>query len=203
MKCPYCTALDTKVIDSRLNQTGDITRRRRACVRCEGRFTTYERVEEVMPVVIKKDGRREPYVREKALSGVQKAAQKRSVTTEQIETLLQKIEKKIQSYGLKEVPSRTIGEMLMVELHHVDKVAYVRFASVYREFRDVEEFVAELTEIPHGAQPSDPTHPMFSFAAEEGEEAAPPSSEAAASGKAVPAPTKSEKTDKPEPPARQ
>src|SRR3954468_4854038 len=102
MKCPYCTTLDTKVVDSRLNQPGDITRRRRQCLRCEGRFTTYERVEEVMPVLIKKDGRREPYDRAKGLSGVQKACQKRPVTTSKIEELVPNIEKRLQSYGLKE-----------------------------------------------------------------------------------------------------
>lgn len=144
MKCPFCANLDTKVIDSRLNQTGDITRRRRECPNCEGRFTTYERVEEVMPLVIKKDGRREPYDREKVLDGIKKACQKRSVATQKVEELVSLIEKRVQSYGLKEVPARTIGHMVMVELHKLDKVAYVRFASVYREFRDVEEFVAEL-----------------------------------------------------------
>jgi len=144
MKCPFCNTLDTKVIDSRLNQTGDMTRRRRECPKCEGRFTTYERVEEVMPLVVKKDGRREPYTREKVLDGLKKACQKRSVATSKIEDLINEIERKIQGYGLKEVPTRTIGHMVMVELHKLDKVAYVRFASVYREFRDVEEFVAEL-----------------------------------------------------------
>src|SRR5580698_2478400 len=109
MKCPFCNTLDTKVIDSRLNQTGDITRRRRSCPRCEGRFTTYERVEEVMPLVIKKDGRREPYDRPKVLDGLAKACQKRSVPTQKMDELVGKIEKRIQSYGLKEVPSRTIG----------------------------------------------------------------------------------------------
>src|SRR5690606_12642936 len=127
-------------------QTGEITRRRRECLRCEGRFTTYERVEEVMPVIIKKDGRRESYTRDKIIGGLRKACQKRPITTPQIEGIVNRIEKKLQSYGLKEVPSRAIGEMIMAELHLLDKVAYVRFASVYREFRDVEEFVAELKE---------------------------------------------------------
>lgn len=144
MKCPFCSTLDTKVIDSRLNQTGDITRRRRECSRCDGRFTTYERVEEVMPAVIKKDGRRETYNRDKIHGGLQKACQKRSVPTQKIDEIVNKIERRIQSFGLKEIPSRTIGQMVMVELHELDKVAYVRFSSVYREFKDVEEFVAEL-----------------------------------------------------------
>ena len=144
MKCPFCNTLDTKVIDSRINQPSDMIRRRRECPRCEGRFTTYERVEEIMPAVIKKDGRREAFIREKILDGMRKACQKRSVPTQKIEEHLMLIEKRIQSYGLKEIPSRAIGQMVMVELHKLDKVAYVRFSSVYREFRDVEEFVAEL-----------------------------------------------------------
>ncbi len=146
MKCPYCAAVDTKVIDSRMNQPGDMIRRRRQCPRCEGRFTTYERVEEVMPVVIKKDGRREPYSRLKIAGGLSKACQKRSIPTQKIEELINQIEKRIQSYGLKEIPGRTIGQMIMTELRKLDKVAYVRFASVYREFRDIDEFVAELQE---------------------------------------------------------
>lgn len=148
MKCPVCSTLDTKVVDSRLNQTGDIVRRRRECPSCEGRFTTYERVEEMMPLVIKKDGRREPYIREKILEGVKKACQKRSVPTQKIEELVTQIEHKIQTLGLKEIPSHSIGEMVMAELHGLDKVAYIRFASVYREFRDVKEFVAELQDTP-------------------------------------------------------
>jgi len=162
VKCPYCTTLDTKVIDSRLNQPGDITRRRRECPRCEGRFTTYERVEEVMPSVIKKDGRREPFNRDKIVRGIQKACQKRSIPTAKVEETISKIERRIQSFGLKEIPARTIGQMLMVELHGLDMVAYVRFASVYREFRDVEEFVAELQDPP---VPEDPQSLLFSFAA--------------------------------------
>ncbi len=121
-----------------------MTRRRRECIECGGRFTTYERIEEVMPNVIKKDGRREPFAREKIVSGFQKSCQKRPITSQQIEQGVSEIEKRIQSYGLKEIPSNSIGEMLMLALHKLDKVAYVRFASVYREFHDVEEFVADL-----------------------------------------------------------
>ncbi|MBC7397472.1 MAG: transcriptional repressor NrdR [Bdellovibrionales bacterium] len=146
MKCPYCSTPETKVIDSRLNQTADMTRRRRECVECGGRFTTYERIEEVMPNVIKKDGRREAFARDKIFSGMQKSCQKRPITTGQIETAVSHIEKTIQSYGLKELPSKSIGEMVMSALIKLDKVAYVRFASVYREFRDVEEFVADLNQ---------------------------------------------------------
>ena len=146
MKCPFCSTADTKVIDSRLNQLGDSTRRRRECPRCEGRFTTYERVEEVMPLVIKKDGRRESFVREKVLGGLEKACQKRAIPSQKIEDIVARTQKKIQSFGVKEIPSKTLGQMLMAELHGLDKVAYIRFSSVYREFQDVEEFVAELKE---------------------------------------------------------
>lgn len=162
MKCPYCQALETKVIDSRLNQTGDSTRRRRECPRCDGRFTTYERVEEVMPLVIKKDGRREPYSREKMLVGIEKSCQKRAVPAQKIEEALSRIEKRLQSYGLKEVPSQTVGQMVMVELHKLDKVAYVRFASVYRDFADVQQFMADLQEPP--AAQEDPSALLFPFA---------------------------------------
>ena len=175
MRCPYCSTLETKVVDSRLNQQGDLTRRRRECSHCEGRFTTYERVEEIMPAVIKKDGRREPYAREKILSGVQKSAQKRSVPMQKIDELITSIEKRLQSYGLKEVPSRTIGQMVMIELHKLDKVAYVRFASVYREFKDVEEFVNELQEMPAVAATNDPETPTFAFCNPEEPSAASPS----------------------------
>jgi transcriptional repressor NrdR len=165
MRCPYCSTIDTKVIDSRINQTADITRRRRECPRCQGRFTTYERVEEVMPLVIKKDGRRETFDREKVLSGIRKSCQKRPVTTQAMEECVGRIEKRLQSYGLKEVPSKTVGQMVMAELHQLDKVAYVRFASVYREFRDVEEFVADLQE--HDLTQNDSTsshqEPLFAF----------------------------------------
>ncbi len=148
MHCPYCSFPETKVIDSRLNQDGDSTRRRRTCPRCEGRFTTYERIEEVMPLVIKKDGRREPYAREKMKSGLEKSCQKLAIPAEKIDELVSRIEKRLQSYGLKEVPSKTIGEMVMRELHELDKVAYIRFAAVYRDFNDVDEFVAELQDPP-------------------------------------------------------
>ncbi len=137
-----------------MNQTADMTRRRRECLECGGRFTTYERIEEVMPNVIKKDGRREPFVREKIFSGIQKSCQKRPITTQQIELSVTNIEKQIQSYGLKEIPSNSVGEMVMRALNKLDKVAYVRFASVYREFHDVEEFVADLNQ---HASPNTPT----------------------------------------------
>jgi len=162
MHCPYCSFEETKVIDSRLNQIGDSTRRRRVCPRCEGRFTTYERIEEVMPLVIKKDGRREPYVREKMRNGIEKSCQKLAVPAQKLDDIMSRIEKKLQSYGLKEVPSKTVGEMVMAELHRLDKVAFVRFAAVYRDFKDVEEFVAEIQEPPSPHE--DPMLLSFPFA---------------------------------------
>lgn len=139
-----------------------MTRRRRECPRCEGRFTTYERVEEIMPVVIKKDGRRESYDRQKILDGIKKACQKRSVPMAKIEESVARIEKRVQSYGVKEIPARAIGQMVMLELHQLDKVAFVRFASVYREFKDVEEFVAELRDT-SSMGPQDPESLAFPF----------------------------------------
>ncbi len=169
MKCPFCSTPETKVIDSRLNQTGDLTRRRRECADCGGRFTTYERVEEIMPNVIKKDGRREPFLREKIFGGVQKACQKRPVTTPQIEQSVLQIEKLIQSYGLKEVPAKSIGEMVMTVLHKLDKVAYVRFASVYREFKDVDDFVHDLQEQSPQFEENARENLAFPFLASDGE----------------------------------
>jgi transcriptional repressor NrdR len=163
MKCPYCNTFETKVIDSRMNQTGDSTRRRRECPRCNGRFTTYEKVEEAMPVVIKKDGRREAFNREKIVEGINKACQKRSVPIPRIEEAFARIEKRIQSFGLKEIPSRTIGQLVMIELHKLDQVAYIRFASVYREFKDVEDFVSELQGLPEGLPPAESDSLAFPF----------------------------------------
>ncbi len=148
MKCPHCQTFETKVIDSRMNQTADITRRRRECPKCHSRFTTYERIEEIIPAIIKKDGRREAYNREKLAHGLHKSCQKRNISTQKIEECVGRIEKQMQATGLKEIPSRSMGEMVMRELHALDKVAYVRFASVYRDFRDLEEFVTEIRELP-------------------------------------------------------
>lgn len=171
MKCPFCATIDTKVIDSRLNQPGDIIRRRRACPSCEGRFTTYERVEELLPAVVKKDGRREPYSRDKVMSGLQKACQKRSVPVSRIEAVVDRIEKRLQAIGLKEIPARAVGQMIMRELHGIDKVAYVRFASVYRDFKDVEEFVSELKDLPAGE--TDGESLMFPFAEQQTPQSSP------------------------------
>ena len=147
MRCPYCTSLDNKVVDSRIGKEGDSIRRRRECLQCEGRFTTYERVEEVLPSVIKKDGRHEPYDRLKILNGLKKACEKRPVSVEALEKTVADIEKSIQDKGFKEIPSTVIGEEVMEHLHKLDEVAYVRFASVYRSFKDINEFMAELKDI--------------------------------------------------------
>jgi transcriptional repressor NrdR len=147
MRCPYCSSLDNKVIDSRMGKEGDSIRRRRECIKCEGRFTTYERVEEVLPSVIKKDGRREPYDRMKILNGLKKACEKRPVSVDSLENTVADIEKSLQEKGLKEIPSTVIGEEVMEHLHRLDEVAYVRFASVYRSFKDINEFMSELKDI--------------------------------------------------------
>lgn len=147
MKCPFCGFLEDKVIDSRVSQDGDVTRRRRECMKCERRFTTYERVEEALPLVVKKDGRREPFDRMKMLAGIQKACEKRPVSIEQIETVIERVEQRFQDLGEKEITSSQVGEVVMDELKKLDEVAYVRFASVYREFRDINEFMKELKEL--------------------------------------------------------
>lgn len=153
MKCPLCGLLENKVIDSRISHAGDITRRRRECLGCSGRFTTYERVEELMPLVVKKDGRRENFVREKISDGIQKACQKRPLTVVDIENMVRAVEVKMQGMGLKEISSQEIGSMVMDILRATDKVAYIRFASVYREFKDVEEFFNELRDASFQSNP--------------------------------------------------
>jgi len=147
MKCPFCRDLENKVIDSRLSKEGDIIRRRRECLRCERRFTTYERVEEVLPMIVKKDGRREAYERLKVVAGLKKACEKRPVSVERIEQTADRIERGLQERGEKEVSSSVIGEAIMRSLYDLDKVAYVRFASVYRSFEDVNEFMRELKDL--------------------------------------------------------
>ncbi len=153
MRCPFCKRDDSKVLDSRESGEGTVTRRRRECLGCHRRFTTYERVEELMPLVVKKDGRREPYDREKLISGLQKAVEKRPVSMEQLELLVAEVESRIVERGEKEVPSSLLGEEVMRRLRALDQVAYVRFASVYRSFRDIEEFMDELKGLldDHGA----------------------------------------------------
>ncbi len=144
MRCPFCGHVEDRVVDSRETQDGQVTRRRRECLACERRFTTYERIEEVLPAVVKKDGRREAFDRQKILHGLERACQKRPVSAEQIQGLLAAVERQLQESGEKEVPSRVIGEALMARLRELDPVAYVRFASVYRSFEDVGDFMSEL-----------------------------------------------------------
>lgn len=144
MRCPFCGHIEDKVIDSRQSRDGDVIRRRRECLKCDGRFTSYERIEEMLPPVIKKDGRREPFDRAKILHGLEKACEKRSVSVEAREILASRIEKKLLASGEKEVSSSWIGEQIMKNLREIDEVAYVRFASVYRQFKDIKEFMEEI-----------------------------------------------------------
>ena len=147
MKCPFCSHTDTRVVDSRLGKEGNNIRRRRECVDCERRFTTYERVEETLPLVIKKDGRREAFDRQKIISGIQRACEKRPVSIATIEKVVDQMELSLQENGEKEVDASFIGEAVMTALQAIDEVAYVRFASVYRQFRDINEFMSELKDI--------------------------------------------------------
>ncbi len=147
MKCPFCQHDDTKVVDSRLGKEGNNVRRRRECPACERRFTTYERVEEILPWVIKKDGRREAFDRSKIISGMQRACEKRPISVEQIEAMVDRLERRFQECGDKEIAASLIGEAVMDSLQVVDEVAYVRFASVYRQFKDINEFMVELTDL--------------------------------------------------------
>lgn len=147
MKCPFCGTTEDKVIDSRSSNDDKSVRRRRECEKCKKRFTTYEYVEEIPLMVIKKDGRREPFDRNKIISGIRKACEKRPVSTDKIETLADKIEKELQKNFEKEVKAQAIGEVVMEYLHKMDQVAYVRFASVYRQFKDVNQFMRELKDI--------------------------------------------------------
>ena len=144
MKCPFCDELEDKVVDSRMAKEGEVIRRRRECLGCKRRYTTYERVDEILPVVVKKDGRRESFDRSKILAGLKKACEKRPISTATIEAVTDRIEKRIQEMGETEIESRIVGEELMKELHQLDQVAYVRFASVYREFKDIDQFMDEL-----------------------------------------------------------
>jgi transcriptional repressor NrdR len=147
VKCPFCSHLESKVTDSRVGAAGDVTRRRRECESCARRFTTYERVEEIMPLVVKKDGRREAFDRQKILLGLRKACDKRAVSLDQLEAILDGVERELLDTGEKEVTAQRVGERVMQELRKIDEVAYVRFASVYRSFRDIDEFMTELESI--------------------------------------------------------
>jgi transcriptional repressor NrdR len=147
MKCPFCNHTKTKVVDSRLGKDKDMIRRRRECLSCRKRFTTSERSEEDLPLVVKKDGRREPFNRLKIFNGLKKACEKRPISINMIEKVVNRIELYCQDKGEREIKSSEIGERLMEELHQLDGVAYVRFASVYRQFRDIREFMDELKEL--------------------------------------------------------
>lgn len=144
MKCPYCGEIDNKVIDSRPGKDGDAIRRRRECIVCGRRFTTYEHVEEMPVMIIKKDGRREVFNGEKVRSGLKRACEKRNISINVLEQFIDDLEHDLKETGEKEIPSSIIGEKIMAKLHEIDDVAYVRFASVYREFKDVNDFVSEL-----------------------------------------------------------
>ena len=144
MKCPFCGEIENKVIDSRLSKDANVIRRRRECLLCNRRFTTYEHIEEIPIMIVKKDGRREVFKREKVRLGMQRACEKRNISMDVIEEFIDNLERDLRETGKKEIPSRKIGELLMEALHKIDDVAYVRFASVYREFKDVNDFVAEL-----------------------------------------------------------
>lgn len=147
MNCPFCNHGDTRVVDSRLGKEGKNVRRRRECPECERRFTTYERVEEILPWVIKKDGRREAFDRAKIIAGMQRACEKRPVSIAQIEELVDRLERHFQDSGEKEISASLIGAEVMKSLQAADEVAYVRFASVYRQFKDINEFMHELKEL--------------------------------------------------------
>ena len=144
MKCPFCGEIDNKVIDSRLSKDSNVIRRRRECLECSRRFTTYEHIEEIPIMIIKKDGRREVFSREKIRSGIKKACEKRNISMHVIEDFIDDLERDLRETGEKEIPSTNLGEKIMIKLHEMDDVAYVRFASVYREFKDVNDFVSEL-----------------------------------------------------------
>jgi transcriptional repressor NrdR len=144
VRCPFCSHFEDKVVDSRMAKEGEAIRRRRECLGCKRRFTTYERVDEVLPMVVKKDGRREVFDRSKVLAGLKKACEKRPISMATLEAVTDRIEKRIQERGEAEVQARVVGEEVMSELYQLDQVAHVRFASVYREFKDVQQFMDEV-----------------------------------------------------------
>jgi transcriptional repressor NrdR len=147
MKCPFCANTETQVVETRVSEDGDFIRRRRQCVACEKRFTTYERPDVAFPAVVKKDGRRIDYERDKLRASMNLALRKRPVSTEQIDAAVERIEEKLLNLGAREVPSTRIGELVMRELRKLDKVGYVRFASVYRSFEDIDEFKTLVDEV--------------------------------------------------------
>ncbi|MDP1998294.1 MAG: transcriptional regulator NrdR [Rhodoferax sp.] len=147
MKCPFCSHADTQVVETRMSEDGDSIRRRRQCGSCQKRFTTYERPDVSFPTIVKKDGRRIEYERAKLLASMKLALRKRPVSTEQVDGAVERIEEKLLSLGVRELPSARIGELVMRELKKLDKVAYVRFASVYRSFEDIDEFKTLVDEV--------------------------------------------------------
>ena len=157
MRCPFCRKRGNRVVDSRLSADGAIIRRRRMCNACKKRFTTYERVEESAPMVVKKDGRREPFDRAKIIAGLKRACEKRPVPMETIEQIANRIETTLSEQGDREVASNAIGSAVMNELHKMDQVAYVRFASVYRSFKDIDEFMHELEDLIRLRKEADPS----------------------------------------------
>jgi len=144
MKCPFCAEIDNKVIDSRLSKDSLVIRRRRECLSCSQRFTTYEHIEEIPIMIVKKDGRREVFSKEKIRKGIIRACEKRNISVDTIDQFVNELERDLREEGQKEFSSDLVGEKVMVQLHQLDDVAYVRFASVYREFKDVNDFVDEL-----------------------------------------------------------
>lgn len=147
MKCPFCSHSETQVVETRISEDGDSIRRRRQCASCEKRFTTYERPDVNFPTIVKKDGRRIDYERAKLLASMKLALRKRPVSTEQVDGAVERMEEKLLSLGVRELPSTRIGELVMRELKKLDKVAYVRFASVYRSFEDIDEFKTLVDEV--------------------------------------------------------
>lgn len=147
MKCPFCSHAETQVVETRVSEDGDFIRRRRQCGSCEKRFTTYERPDVNFPTVVKKDGRRIEFERTKLIASMNLALRKRPVSTEQVDSAIERIEEKLLNLGVREIPSNRIGELVMRELKKLDKVAYVRFASVYRSFEDIDEFRALVDEV--------------------------------------------------------
>ena len=147
MKCPFCGHTESRVVDSRISKDGESIRRRRECLRCKKRFTTSERGEETLPLVVKKDGRREPFDQQKILSGLKKACEKRPISVDTLEKIVSRIEQGLIEGGDREVKSSVIGEKVMEELYNLDGIAYVRFASVYRQFKDINQFMKELKDL--------------------------------------------------------
>jgi transcriptional repressor NrdR len=157
MKCPYCGVMDNKVIDSRVSKDGEAIRRRRECMDCNHRFTTYEQIEEIPIMIVKKDGRREVFNRDKVSAGIRRACEKLDISMNTIDTIIDELERSLRETGEKEIPSFVIGEQVMQKLHDLNDIAYVRFASVYREFKDVNDFVDELKRMLNNGSPANGT----------------------------------------------